>query len=177
MGVFDGHGMWGGRVASVVRDSMLKAMKDVDGRKMNGSDPEAVCSPPWLSCMLLHMRETLHSALRSGWGDMHGPELAMCTYHKLWLMNLKFLCISIREVMKQKKGRLIIKKSMWTSTNGCSVGVFGDCVVRVVEKMSQRRREEALKLLLYCGVHCFCQACSQSLRHTFGLSLSPYCSD
>ena len=43
MGVFDGHGMWGGKVASIVRDSMMKAMKDVDGRKMNGSDPEMVC--------------------------------------------------------------------------------------------------------------------------------------
>lgn len=42
MGVFDGHGMWGGKVASIVRDSMMKAMKDVDGRKMNGSDPEMV---------------------------------------------------------------------------------------------------------------------------------------
>ena len=42
MGVFDGHGMWGGKVASIVRDSMLKALKDVDGRKMNGSDPEMV---------------------------------------------------------------------------------------------------------------------------------------
>lgn len=42
MGVFDGHGMWGGKVASIVRDAMLKALKDVDGRKMNGSDPEMV---------------------------------------------------------------------------------------------------------------------------------------
>ena len=42
MGVFDGHGNWGGRVASTVRDSMLSAMKNVDGRKMNGSDPEMV---------------------------------------------------------------------------------------------------------------------------------------
>ena len=42
MGVFDGHGNWGGRVASTVRDSMLSAMKNVDGRKMNGSDPETV---------------------------------------------------------------------------------------------------------------------------------------
>lgn len=42
MGVFDGHGNWGGRVASTVRDSMLSAMKRVDGRKMNGSDPEMV---------------------------------------------------------------------------------------------------------------------------------------
>ena len=42
MGVFDGHGMWGGKVASIVRDGMLKALKDVDGRKMNGSDPEMV---------------------------------------------------------------------------------------------------------------------------------------
>lgn len=44
MGVFDGHGMWGGKVASAVRDGMVRAMKDVDGRKMNGSDPEMVCS-------------------------------------------------------------------------------------------------------------------------------------
>lgn len=42
MGVFDGHGNWGGRVATAVRDSILSAMKKVDGRKMNGSDPEAV---------------------------------------------------------------------------------------------------------------------------------------
>ncbi|DBA79564.1 TPA: hypothetical protein ACH3X1_008259 [Trebouxia sp. C0004] len=42
MGVFDGHGMWGGKVATIVRDGMLKALKDVDGRKMNGSDPEMV---------------------------------------------------------------------------------------------------------------------------------------
>jgi len=42
MGVFDGHGMWGGKVASIVRDGMLEALKDVDGRKMNGSDPEMV---------------------------------------------------------------------------------------------------------------------------------------
>lgn len=45
MGVFDGHGMWGGKVASAVRDGMVRAMKDVDGRKMNGSDPEMVS--PW----------------------------------------------------------------------------------------------------------------------------------
>lgn len=42
IGVFDGHGMWGGKVASAVRDGMVRAMKDVDGRKMNGSDPEMV---------------------------------------------------------------------------------------------------------------------------------------
>ena len=42
MGVFDGHGMWGGKVGTIVRDGMRQAMKDVDGRKMNGSDPEAV---------------------------------------------------------------------------------------------------------------------------------------
>lgn len=47
---------------------------------------------------------------------------------------------------------------MWTNTNSCSVCVFGDCVIDVVEKLSRRRREDALKLLLYCGVHCFCQA-------------------
>lgn len=46
MGVFDGHGMWGGKVASAVRDGMVRAMKDVDGRKMNGSDPEMV-QMPW----------------------------------------------------------------------------------------------------------------------------------
>ena len=46
MGVFDGHGMWDGKVASAVRDGMVRAMKDVDGRKMNGSDPETVCSRP-----------------------------------------------------------------------------------------------------------------------------------
>ncbi|KAL3161715.1 hypothetical protein ABBQ38_008813 [Trebouxia sp. C0009 RCD-2024] len=40
MGVFDGHGNWGGRVATSVRDSMLTAMKNIDGRKMSGSDPE-----------------------------------------------------------------------------------------------------------------------------------------
>lgn len=45
MGVFDGHGMWGGKVASAVRDGMVRAMKEVDGRKMNGSDPEMVS--PW----------------------------------------------------------------------------------------------------------------------------------
>ena len=44
MGVFDGHGMWGGKVASAVRDGMVRAMRDVDGRKMNGSDPETVLS-------------------------------------------------------------------------------------------------------------------------------------
>ena len=44
MGVFDGHGMWGGKVASLVRDSMLKGIKDVDARKMNGRDPEMVSS-------------------------------------------------------------------------------------------------------------------------------------
>ena len=44
MGVFDGHGNWGGRVASSVRDSIAAAMKSVDGRKMNGSDPEMVTS-------------------------------------------------------------------------------------------------------------------------------------
>ena len=49
MGVFDGHGMWGGKVASIVRDAMLKALKDVDGRKMNGSDPEMVHLPSGLS--------------------------------------------------------------------------------------------------------------------------------
>ena len=37
MGVFDGHGKWGGKVASAVRHGMVRAMKDVDGRKMNGS--------------------------------------------------------------------------------------------------------------------------------------------
>lgn len=42
MGVFDGHGNWGGRVATSVRDSMLTAMKNIDGRKMSGSDPEMV---------------------------------------------------------------------------------------------------------------------------------------
>ena len=42
MGVFDGHGNWGGRVATAVRDSVLSAMKNVDGRKMSGSDPEMV---------------------------------------------------------------------------------------------------------------------------------------
>ena len=42
MGVFDGHGNWGGRVATAVRDSMMSAMKKVDGCKMNGSDPEMV---------------------------------------------------------------------------------------------------------------------------------------
>jgi len=55
MGVFDGHGMWGGKVASIVRDGMLKALKDVDGRKMNGSDPEMVhlLSGLFLDCMIL----------------------------------------------------------------------------------------------------------------------------
>ena len=55
MGVFDGHGMWGGKVASIVRDGMLKALKDVDGRKMNGSDPEMVhlLSGLFLDCMKL----------------------------------------------------------------------------------------------------------------------------
>lgn len=46
MGVFDGHGMWGGKVASAVRDSMVAAMRDVDGRKMDGSDPEKVQRSP-----------------------------------------------------------------------------------------------------------------------------------
>lgn len=42
MGVFDGHGAWGGKVATAVRNSMVSAMKNIDGRKMSGSDPEAV---------------------------------------------------------------------------------------------------------------------------------------
>ena len=58
MGVFDGHGNWGGRVAATVRDSMLSAMKQVDGRKMNGSDPEVVLpfNPVSSCCMRRFLR-------------------------------------------------------------------------------------------------------------------------
>ena len=70
MGVFDGHGNWGGRVASAVRDSIVTAMKCVDGRKMNGSDPEMVGSASLcLSDHALHVQSPPAARLCCAQGD------------------------------------------------------------------------------------------------------------